>query len=79
VPGYAVVNLDSRYKVMKNLQLFLQVNNLFDRQYANLGVLGSNVFTGPNHTFDGANPVNEQFRGYGAPRGAWLGVRFSWM
>jgi hypothetical protein len=25
----------------------------------------------------GIDPVNEQFRGPGAPRGAWLGVRYS--
>ena len=27
--------------------------------------LGENFFNGPNHTFDGANPVNEQFLGPG--------------
>jgi outer membrane receptor protein involved in Fe transport len=78
VPGYAVVNLDSTYRIAKGFELFLRVNNLFDRRYANIGVLGSNVFTGPNRSFDGTNPVNEQFRGYGAPRGAWIGLRYSW-
>ncbi len=35
-------------------------------------------FNGPNHTFDGAHPVNEQFVGPGAPRGEWVGVRYAW-
>jgi outer membrane receptor protein involved in Fe transport len=78
VPSYTVVNLDSRYQLTKGLDLFLRVNNLFDRRYANVGVLGSNVFTGPGRTFDGANAVNEQFRGYGAPRGGWIGLRYRW-
>lgn len=78
VPGYTVVNLDSRYALTKGLELFLRVNNLFDRRYANVGVLGSNVFTGPGRTFDAANAANEQFRGYGAPRGAWIGLRYHW-
>lgn len=78
VPGYTVVNLDSRYKVTKNIEFFARVNNLFDRQYANFGILGRNAFVGPNQSFDNANAVGEQFRGYGAPRGAWAGLRYSW-
>ena len=79
VPGYTVVNLDSRYKFTNNLEMFARVNNLFNREYANFGILGRNFFAGPNRTFDGDNPANEQFRGYGAPRGAWIGLRYSWM
>jgi outer membrane receptor protein involved in Fe transport len=79
VPGYAVVNLDGRYKVTKGLEFFARVNNLFDKRYSNFGILGENFFTGPNHTFDGSNVNNEQFRGLGAPRGAWLGLRYTYM
>jgi outer membrane receptor protein involved in Fe transport len=63
----------------KGWEVFARINNLFDREYANLGVLGLNAFTGPGRTFDGANPVGEQFRGYGAPRGIWVGMRYSWL
>ena len=42
------------------------------------GILGANFFTGPNHAFDPENVVNEQFRGLGGPRGAWIGVRYGW-
>ena len=79
VPGYTVVNLDSRYKVAKDVELFGRVNNLFDRAYANFGLLGRNRFAGPTQNFDPANSVAEQFRGYGAPRGIWVGARFSWL
>lgn len=79
VPGYTVVNLDTRYRVTKGWEVFGRINNLFDREYANLGVLGLNAFSGPGRAFDGANPVAEQFRGYGAPRGIWVGMRYSWL
>lgn len=78
VPGYAIVNLDTRYRFSGQVEFFARVNNLFDRNYANFGTLGRNVFTGPNNSFDGLNPVNEQFLGHGAPRGAWMGLRYSW-
>ncbi len=78
VPGYAIVNLDTQYQLSGKLEIFARVNNLFDRSYANFGTLGQNVFTGPNNTFDGLNPVNEQFRGHGAPRGVWIGLRYRW-
>jgi iron complex outermembrane receptor protein len=42
--------------------------------------VGENFFTGPNRSFGpsaGMDPQAEQFRGPGAPRGVWLGVRYS--
>jgi iron complex outermembrane recepter protein len=79
VPGYTVVNLDTRFKVTHSLEIFGSINNLFDRQYASFGILDRNAFTGPNRSFDNANAVGEQFRGYGAPRGLWVGLRLSWL
>ena len=78
VPGYVVVNLDGRYQMTKEIEFFARANNIFDRQYANFGILGRNVFAGPARSFDPANGVGEQFRGYGAPRGVWVGMRVSW-
>ncbi len=78
VPGYVVVNLDGHYRVHKRVELFARITNLFDRKYANFGILGQNVFANPTRTFDPANEQPESFRGLGAPRGAWLGVRFEW-
>jgi outer membrane receptor protein involved in Fe transport len=81
VPSYAIVDLDARYTASRNLELFASIANLFDRRYQSSGVLGSNAFTGPNRTFGpsaGIDAVAEQFRGVGAPRGIWLGVRYAW-
>jgi outer membrane receptor protein involved in Fe transport len=80
LPGYTVVNFDARFLVSPAFEVFARVNNVFDRRYFNFGVVGENFFTGPNRTFGpavGVDPAAEQFRGPGAPRGAWLGVRYS--
>src|SRR5262249_38175683 len=80
VPGYTVLNLDGAFVASKNFDVFIRVNNVFDRRYSNFGIIGENFFTGPGKTFGpsaGADPVAEQFRGPGAPRGAWVGVRYS--
>jgi outer membrane receptor protein involved in Fe transport len=80
VPGYAVVNLDARYEVTRQLAIFALVSNLFDKQYYNFAVLGENFFTGPDRSFGpalGIDAVPEQFRAIGAPRGIWIGLRYS--
>ncbi|QQC65619.1 TonB-dependent receptor [Paraburkholderia ginsengisoli] len=78
ISGYLLIDLDTTYQVTKQLQVFASVTNLLDKRYASFGALGQNFFNGPNHTFDGANPVNEQFVGPGAPRGFWVGLRYAW-
>jgi iron complex outermembrane receptor protein len=70
-----VLNLDTRYTLKKGWDVFARINNVFNREYGNVGVLGLNAFTGPDRTFDGANALGEQFRGYGAPRGIWTSRR----
>jgi iron complex outermembrane recepter protein len=80
VPGYFVVHVDARYAATPRVQLFAAIENLFDRRYANFGLIGENVFTGPGRSFGpavGAIPIAEQFRALGAPRGIFAGVRVS--
>ena len=80
LPAYTVVDFDARYQAAKDLEIFARIANLFDRRYQNIGVLGSNVFTGPDRSFgpsSGNDAVAEQFRGIGAPRGVWIGLRYS--
>jgi outer membrane receptor protein involved in Fe transport len=80
LPGYAVVNLDARWRFRGNLEVFARVNNALDARYYDFGILGVNFFTGPNHSFGppvGAAPEATQFRGPGAPLGAWVGVRYA--
>ena len=80
VPGYAVASLDGYVQIAAELQLFAQFANLFNRRYANLGVLGSNAFTGPNRSFGpavGVDPAREPFLAIGAPRSFWIGLRYA--
>ena len=80
LPSYAVVHLDARYQASPDLQFFMQIANLFDRRYQSIALLGANVFTGPGGSFGpahGVDPVAEQFRAPGAPRGIWAGLRYS--
>ncbi|MDR3100272.1 MAG: TonB-dependent receptor [Paraburkholderia sp.] len=78
ISGYLLIDLDTTWQVTKQLQLWANITNLLDKRYATFGALGENFFNGPNHTFDGANPTNEQFVGPGAPRGFWVGLRYAW-
>jgi len=76
VAGYAVMNLDTRWRIGAHLQLFARVDNVFGRRAANLGVLGQNVFNGPGQSYDPTHPQAEIFRGSIAPRGAWAGIQY---
>jgi iron complex outermembrane receptor protein len=78
VPGYAVVHLNASWRAARDVEIFAKVDNLFDIRYANFGILGENFFTGPGRAFAAEGAVTEQFRGPGAPFGAWLGVRYRW-
>ena len=80
LPGYILVDLDARCELGGNLELFARVNNVLDARYYDFGTLGENFFTGPDHSFGpaaGVAPNATQFRGPGAPLGAWVGVRYA--
>jgi iron complex outermembrane recepter protein len=79
VPGYAIVEVEASYRIVKWLRVSVRADNLFDSRYSNLAVLGENAFTGRGRTFGpevGIDPVAEQFRAVGAPRGAWVTVEY---
>lgn len=79
VPGYTIANFDAQLKLGPQLQLFANISNLLNRPYQNFGLLSANAFTGPGRSFGpalGIDPVAEQFRGLGTPRGFWIGVRY---
>ena len=78
IAGYFVVDLDTTYQVTKQLQVFAHLDNLFNKRYADFGILGENFFNGPGHSFSGDDVTNEQFLGLGAPRGVWVGLRYAW-
>jgi outer membrane receptor protein involved in Fe transport len=79
VPGYAVAHIDARWRAARHIEVFFLADNVFDKRYANVGVLGRNFFLGPERTFSAQNAVAEQFLGPGIPRGVWAGVRYEWL
>src|SRR6266704_1777360 len=80
VPGYALIDLDARWRAARDWEVFASIVNVLDRRYQNFAVLGANAFTGPDRSFGpalGLDPRPEQFRAVGAPRGIWIGVRYA--
>lgn len=76
VGGYAVVNLDTRYALNKNWQIFAKANNVFDREYNNGGLLGEHKFNASTGQFTGNESDTNAFFAPGAPRAGWIGVRY---
>lgn len=82
-PGYAVANFGARYELNRHIELFVRVNNLFDKRYFTAAQLGPTGFTEtgnfiarPLPAIDGEFPlVHATFYAPGAPRGAWAGIR----
>jgi len=72
VDGYALVNLRASYSMNQNFIVFARVTNLFDEDYENFGLLGEEPFEVLPDLADD-RPL---FLGVGAPRGAWVGLRY---
>lgn len=78
LPGYAILNLNADADLGRGWQLFGKVNNVFDKRYETAGALAENPFAA-NGSFQ-ANPDDwrrETFVAPGAPRAAWVGIRYS--
>jgi outer membrane receptor protein involved in Fe transport len=84
--GYAVLNLNGEWRPTRGLTVFLQVNNLFNRQYATAAQLGAAAFDASGHfvarplpaNANGDRPlVHSTFYAPGAPRSAFVGLRYS--
>jgi outer membrane cobalamin receptor len=78
VKGYAVVNMDTRYKFNNSgWQLFAKANNVFNKKYATGGMLGENWFDVTNGvaSYTGNGEPDRQIMP-GAPRAAWIGMRY---
>ena len=78
IPGFAVADLHARWTLAPGAEAFAFVDNALDKRYAGAGLLGRNFFTGPGHGFTPDAAAAEQFRGMGAPFGAWVGLRLRW-
>lgn len=69
IPGYTIVNLNTRYVVTENIEVFAMGRNIFNQQYASFGQMGPNFFENNQPT---------QFWGPGAPATGYAGVRIHW-
>lgn len=84
VPGYAVFNFRTTYKIGKEWTATVLVNNIFDREYFTAGRLGRNPFSpsingaigpdGYNHNSD--DWLSTNFIAPGAPRGVWFSLNW---
>ena len=82
-PAYGVVNLGARYQVRRWIQVYAQINNVFDHHYYTAAQLGPTGFTDqgtfiarPLPAANGNFPiVHATFYAPGAPIGAWGGLR----
>lgn len=72
MPGYAVVNLHTSYRVTDNIEVFALVKNLFDERYSTYG-----IYNDPTKSpLPGvANPSDPRFVSVAAPLAAYGGVR----
>lgn len=78
VAGYTLFNADANWQFHKNWSGFLKVTNITDKDYASLGILGTNAFNTANRSFN-SDPTTwqaEQFQSPGSPRAAWVGIRY---
>jgi len=81
-PGFMVFNLRARLEISFGLSAFVQVNNLFDKEFFNAGRLGINPFApakegaiGPSGwNYNSSEWTRTTFVAPGGPRAAWFGV-----
>jgi iron complex outermembrane recepter protein len=78
VKSYAIFNLTGRYRVAKNWEVFARIDNLFDTEYETAAILAENPFDDAGQfQLDPDDWARETFFAPGAPRAAWIGVRFN--
>lgn len=84
VPGYAVFNFNTTYKITTGLTAGLQVTNLFNREYYSAGRLGINPFSpsingavGPGgFNYNSNDWLASTFLAPGAPRAAYMSLTY---
>jgi outer membrane receptor protein involved in Fe transport len=72
IDGYVLVNLRGGY-AWEHVELFARVDNVFDEEYENFGLLGED----PTEVLPDLADSRPIFVGVSAPRAAWLGFRVS--
>jgi iron complex outermembrane receptor protein len=81
LPGYTVASLRTSYQINRNVLVFANIQNLFDRHYSTFGILGDPTGVGaPGVPADGAlgDPdVDPRFESPAMPRAYFGGVKIS--
>jgi len=67
IGGFALVNLRAVYRAGAHFSTYLRLQNIFDRRYADFGVIGDATAVLPQFT-------DPRLLSPGAPRAAWIGV-----
>lgn len=79
--GYTVVNLHSRYDVTDNVELFVNVVNALNAEYATFGIFGDPTGVGapgiPPDAVTNGPGVDNRFESPAAPIGAFGGIRIT--
>jgi len=82
-PGYGVTNVGAHYQVRKQLQIFVQIDNIFDHHYYTAAQLNTTPFDNAGHLIpqpfgDDSDAVrNSTFYSPGAPRGIFGGMKIT--
>ena len=85
IPGYALFNMHTSYRINSQFMIFAQINNIFDNKYASAGRLGVNPFSpstigaiGPSGwNYNSDEWQYDTFIAPGSPRAIWLGLEYS--
>jgi outer membrane receptor protein involved in Fe transport len=79
IPGYAIVGIHTSFRPAEHVELFAQVTNLFNTQYATWGILSDPTgINGPGIPPDGVTNgpgVDNRFQSPGAPIQIFGGFR----
>jgi iron complex outermembrane recepter protein len=79
LPGHATLNLHTSYRFFGKSELFLSVQNVFDKHYATYGIFGDPTGVGapgvPPNAGTNDPSVDNRFQSPGAPRSAFGGIR----
>jgi len=84
LPGYAIFNLTTTYKIDRRWTALLQINNLLDKDYFTAGRLGVTPFAPSVNgaigesgwNYNSADWLNTTMVAPGAPRAVWLGMSY---
>jgi iron complex outermembrane receptor protein len=81
LPGYATASLHTSYRLFGRSELFLNVQNLFNKRYATYGVFSDPTGVGaPGIPPDAASndpSVDNRFQSPGEPRSVFAGIRIT--